>query len=122
MIDPFLILAQASGDAPPTGTPAEGARDPFLSFFVPLILAMVVFYFILFRGQRKERQKQQQMLSALKRNDRVLTIGGIIGTVIDVRDNEVVLKVDETNNVKMRFLRSAVKEVLAAKPDQPAQS
>lgn len=96
---------------------SQPAADPFWRFIFPLLLMMGVFYFFMFRGQRKERQKAQQMLNALKRNDRVLTIGGVFGTVVDVRDNEVVLKVDETNNVKMRFLRSAIKEVLAAKPE-----
>lgn len=113
----WLLLAQATNQ--PAAAPPG---DPFLRFFLPLILMMGVFYFLLYRGQRKERRKQQEMLNALKRNDRVLTIGGILATVVDVRDNEVVLKVDETNNVKMRFVRSAIKEVLAPRPDQPAQS
>ena len=52
------------------------------------------------------------MLDALKKNDRVQTIGGVLGTVVDVRDNEVLVKVDETNNVKIRFNRTAIKEVL----------
>jgi preprotein translocase subunit YajC len=68
----------------------------------------------MFRGQKKDRQKHADMLANLKRNDRVQTIGGVLGTVVDVRDSEVILKVDETNNVKMRFNRSAVKEVLTA--------
>jgi preprotein translocase subunit YajC len=52
------------------------------------------------------------MLKGLKRNDRVQTIGGILGTVVETRDDVVVLKVDEANNVKMHFNRSAIKEVL----------
>jgi preprotein translocase subunit YajC len=53
------------------------------------------------------------MLSALKRHDRVQTIGGVIGAVVEVKDDEVVLKVDETNNIKMRFARSAVQQIIA---------
>ncbi|MBW7905117.1 MAG: preprotein translocase subunit YajC [Phycisphaerae bacterium] len=77
-----------------------------------LLLAFgVFFYFAVMRPQQRERQKHAQMLAALKRNDRVQTIGGVIGTIVEVRDNEVVLKVDEHNNVKMRFVRGAIKDV-----------
>jgi preprotein translocase subunit YajC len=81
--------------------------------FLPLILAMGVFWWISSRSQKKERQKAQNMLNAIKRNDRIQTIGGILGTVVDVRDNEVIVKVDEGSNVKMRFMRSAIKEVMS---------
>jgi preprotein translocase subunit YajC len=84
-----------------------------MRFLLPMLLALGVFYFFMFRGQRKERQKHASMLRDLKRNDRVQTIGGVLGTVVDVRDQEVVLKVDESSNVKMRFNRSAIKEVLS---------
>ncbi len=109
----WRLLGQAASQ------PAAPA-DSFMRFFLPLLLMMGVFYFLLYRGQRSDRKKQADMLNSIKRSDRVLTIGGVYGTVVDVRDNEVVLKVDETNNVKMRFIRSAIKEVLAARPDTPA--
>jgi preprotein translocase subunit YajC len=80
--------------------------------FVPIILMVGVFYWIMIRGQRKDRRRHAEMLGAIKRNDRVQTIGGIIGTVVDVRDDQVVLKVDETSNVKMHFSRGAIKDVL----------
>ncbi|MBP9025652.1 MAG: preprotein translocase subunit YajC [Phycisphaerae bacterium] len=80
--------------------------------FLPLILIIGVFWWWMSRSRRREQQRYQDMLRNLKRNDRVQTIGGIIGTVVDTRDDEVVLKVDETNNVKMRFVRSAIKDVM----------
>ncbi len=52
------------------------------------------------------------MVAALKKNDRVRTIGGILGTVLDVRDDEIVLKIDEATNTKMRIVPSAVATVL----------
>ena len=69
--------------------------------------------------KRKQERQRKDMLSNLKRGDRVQTIGGILGTVIDVRDSEVVLKVDESTNTKMRFARSAIHRVLEddAKPE-----
>lgn len=109
------LLAQAASQ-PAAGpnapaTPPTGG-DPIWGMFVPLALMLAVFWFFMMRGQQKERKKQQEMLNAIKRADRVMTIGGVLGTVVDVRENEVVLKVDETNNVKMRFMRSAIRQVL----------
>jgi len=94
----------------------QQARKPnlFDSGFLWVILAMfAVIYFVMMRPQKKKQQQHRDMLSNLKKNDRVRTIGGIIGTVVDVRDDEIVLKVDESNNTKMHFLRSAVGTVLA---------
>jgi len=108
----FWLMAQTSRPA--------AAADSFSRYMLPMLLALGVFYIFLFRGQRKDKKHHQNMLDALKRSDRVQTIGGLLGTVVDVRDTEVVLKVDETNNVKMRFNRAAIKEVLVqgAEPEK----
>lgn len=102
------LLAQASQ---PSGAPPSQPSNP-LTTFLPLILMIGVFWWIMMRGGRKQRKQTEDMLKSMKRNDRVQTIGGIIGTIVDVREQEVVLKVDETSNVKIRFNRSAIKEVL----------
>jgi preprotein translocase subunit YajC len=80
---------------------------------VGVALMMVVWYFIVIGPQRKERKKQQDMLSKIKKNDRVMTIGGILGVVVGVKDNEITLKVDESNNVKITVIRSAIQRVLS---------
>ena len=63
----------------------------------------------------------QQLLSSLKKQDRVLTIGGLIGTVVEVRDDEVVLKIDENANTRARFTKNAIQQVLKSS-DGPATS
>ncbi len=110
MIDLLTLLAQ--GTQPATTQPTGGAGGLLSNPLIPLLAMIAVFWFIMSRGRSKERQKYEQMLNALKRNDRVQTIGGVIGTVVEVRENEVVLKVDESSNTKMRFNRQAIKEVL----------
>jgi preprotein translocase subunit YajC len=96
----LLLLAQATAPAtPPPGTPAPPGGGSMLLQFMPIILMLVVFWWIMSRGRSKERQRYEQMLNALKKNDRVQTIGGVLGTVVEVRDHEVVLKVDESSNV-----------------------
>ncbi len=118
MLNALMLLAQATQSTPATsqpggtGAPPGGLGALFQNPLIPLILVIVIFWWIMSRGQRKERQRYADMLASLKRNDRVQTVGGVIGTVVDVRDNEVILKVDEASNVKMRFTRSAIKEVL----------
>jgi preprotein translocase subunit YajC len=68
----------------------------------------VVMYLLLFRGPRKKQQQHKQMVQSLKKNDRVRTIGGIMGTVVDVKDDEITLKVDESNNTKIKVASSAI--------------
>jgi preprotein translocase subunit YajC len=65
-------------------------------------------YFLLFRGPRKKQQQHKQMVQSLGKNDRVQTIGGIIGTVVDIKDDEITLKVDESNNTKIKVSPSAI--------------
>lgn len=80
---------------------------------IGLILMVVVFWGFTMWGQHKDKQKHKAMLAAVKKNDRVMTIGGIIATVVNVTDAEVVLKIDESANVKMTVARSAIQRVLA---------
>jgi preprotein translocase subunit YajC len=73
--------------------------------FIPLILVMV---FMLFRGPQKQKQQRKQLVQSLKKNDRVQTIGGIIGTIVDIKGDEVTLKVDESSNTKIKIVSSAI--------------
>ena len=86
--------------------------------FLPLILIFVVFYFLLIRPQQRKAKEQRTMLDALRRGDRVVTGGGIIGTVSRVDSAEEVT-VDIAEGVRVRVLRSTITSVLA-KPDPAA--
>ncbi len=90
--------------------PGPGAA--FGSFLLPLIAIMFLWYFIILRPQRREQVKREEMLKSLKKNDRVVTIGGIIGTIANISPDgkEVTLKVDD--NTRIRFLRSSIQGVL----------
>lgn len=94
--------------ADPNALVTTKAKPSPLMQFAPIILIFVFMYFMLFRSPRKKQQQHKQMVQALERNDKVRTIGGILGTVIDVKDNEVTLKVDESNNTKIKILASAI--------------
>jgi preprotein translocase subunit YajC len=98
----------APGEPPqPTQAPPQKPGSPLMSL-LPLILIMVFMYLLLFRGPRKQQAQQRQMVQTLNKNDRVRTIGGIIGTVVEVRGDDVHLKVDEANNTKVWISASAI--------------
>lgn len=88
-----------------TGT-GQGPTFPYQFIFLALIF--VVMYVFMLRGPRKQQQKHKQMVQTLAKNDRVRTIGGILGTVVDIKGDEVTLKIDESNNTKIKITTSAV--------------
>jgi preprotein translocase subunit YajC len=76
---------------------------------LPLILIFAIFYFLLIRPQQKRQKERNAMLQALKKGDKVITIGGIHGTIVDLTEERVTLKVSDTT--KMVFERNAVNAV-----------
>lgn len=105
----WRALAQAvPGPAPVSPSGAGGQM-----FLLAILAAFMVFMLLSTRSQRKREERDREtMLNSLAKNDRVLTIGGIIGTIVSIKDSEVVLKVDESTNTKMTFAKSAVQKVL----------
>jgi preprotein translocase subunit YajC len=79
--------------------------------FLVLLGGVVLMWIWMGRGRRKQDAKHKEMLANLKKGDKIVSIGGIIGTVIEVRPDEVTVKVDETNNVRMKFTRRAIAAV-----------
>jgi len=89
--------------------PQASQANPILSF-LPLILMFVIFYFLLIRPQQKRQREHAEMVKNLKKGDRVITSGGIIGTVHTLQDDYLVLKVGD-QDTKLEVLRSAVQEL-----------
>jgi len=112
------------------GSAALFAEDPkpggdftsILPSLLPFVAIFVLFYFLLIRPQRREQARRLTMLSAVKKNDRVVTSGGIYGVVANVNReaDEVTIKVDEATNTKLRVTLSSVARVLGDEPsDEP---
>ncbi len=126
-----------AGDAAPTGTeagtsagtgaaPGQAAPPPdagggFMSMIVLLGLMVLIFYFLLIRPQKKRDQQQRNMLDALKKNQKVVTVGGIYGVIDKIKKDEgqVVLKVDD--NTRMTFSLRSVQGI-ADKKDEGGAS
>ena len=92
---------------------AQGAAagpDAFTTF-VPLILIGVVFYFLLIRPQQKRMKDHRAMVQALRRGDKVVTAGGVFGTVTKVL-SDTELQVEIAENVRIRVVRSTINEVI----------
>jgi preprotein translocase subunit YajC len=106
----------SSSTAP--GTPAAKAPPPDAFLLIkqmgPIILMVVVFLLLLNRSKKKESKGRTDMLSNLKKGDEVQTIGGILGKVMDAREDRVLVKVDESSNTKIWFSRTSIHRVVGA--------
>jgi preprotein translocase subunit YajC len=83
--------------------------NPIQSQLITIVLIIGVFYFLLIRPQKKQQEEHKKMLAALKKNDEVITVGGIHGTIANVKDTTVTLKVDD--NVKIEVQKSSIASV-----------
>jgi len=104
--DTSSTTTTVASDPNDVGSRGRGGFGTYNLIFLGLMF--VLMYMILFRGPRKKQQQHKQMVQALAKNDKVRTIGGIIGTVVDIKDDEITLKIDESNNTKIKVLPSAI--------------
>ncbi|MCO6437643.1 MAG: preprotein translocase subunit YajC [Phycisphaerae bacterium] len=108
VLQSWLTMAQ--------GAPAGGSGQPGSAgglFMLAILAAFMVFMLLSARSQKKrEERERESLLGSLAKNDRVLTVGGIIGTIVSIKESEVVLKVDESTNTKMTFAKSAVQRII----------
>jgi preprotein translocase subunit YajC len=93
--------------ANPSGT--EGGPS-LLTSFIPILLLFVIFYFLLIRPQQKKQKQHQSLISSLRRGDKIVTNGGLYGTVVDVKDHVIVLKI--ADDVKVELVKNAVATVI----------
>ena len=100
MFEKIAYAATAQG-------PAAEPANPVLSF-LPFILLMVIFYFLLIRPQQKRAKETQKMIDNLKKGDKVLTSGGLIGTIVGIQNDYMVLKLGDNDQNKVEVLKSAI--------------
>ncbi|MEN6451440.1 MAG: preprotein translocase subunit YajC [Thermoguttaceae bacterium] len=114
LVSQLALFAEKAAAPAGQGAQPGDATGGFGQFLPLLIIFFVVFYLFVLRPQRRDQAKRQAMLSAVKKNDRVVTIGGIYGVVTNVRReaDEVTIKVDETTNTKLRLTLSSVARVM----------
>lgn len=98
---------------------AQGGGNQIVTMVITFGLIIVIFYFLVLRPQNKRQKDAKAMMESLRKGDRVATIGGMRGLVVSVKDQVVVLKVDE--NTKIEFNKSAIASILERK-EIPAES
>jgi preprotein translocase subunit YajC len=113
----LLILAQkdAAPAADPGAAPGDGEGGGFLGIFnnplLPLIVIGVMFYFLLILPERKKRKELENQLNSLKKNDRVITTGGIVGVVVNANPGAKTVLVRIDDNVKIEVLRTHIAHI-----------
>lgn len=115
----FALLAriQEAANAAATGTedtttPAEVPAATWvetLTQFAPMIAIFAIFYFVLIRPERAQRKKREEMLSKMSKGDKVMTTGGMYGTIAALSDKEVTLEI--ADGVRVKFVRQSIQEV-----------
>jgi len=86
----------------------------FGGFLIPLGLMFAIMYFMVIMPQQRQRKKTQEMLGALKTGDKIITNGGIYGTVNGIDGDSVILKISSEPQVKIRIARAAIAQVEAS--------
>lgn len=109
-----MFISEAYAQTAAGGDPTTG----LIMQIAPLILIFVVFYFLLIRPQQQARKRHMEMVAALKKNDIIVTSGGMIGKVKGVADDEV--RVELAPNVEVRVLRHTIAEVRSKTEPAPA--
>tara|TARA_B100000809_G_scaffold159659_1_gene157028 strand:+ start:96 stop:449 length:354 start_codon:yes stop_codon:yes gene_type:complete len=106
-----LVFAQQDGGP-------GGALDPF-TMFMPFILIAMLFYFLLWLPEKKKRRKHEELLGSLKKNDRIVTVGGIYGKVVNIAKDaeDLTINVDENSNTRVRITRSSVGQIIREEDD-----
>ena len=122
-----LLIAQDGAAGLPGSTPAPGgtgadgalpaARPTGMGGNLILLLIGMMVLLVIFSsiGPRRERKKREAMIASIKKHDKVQTVGGVIGAIVELKSDTVVLKVDETENTRIMFARSAIQQVLSSR-------
>jgi preprotein translocase subunit YajC len=107
------FLAQTSQPA------GGGGLFDLHGMMIPMLILLGVMYFAMVMPKRKQDKQRKDMLTNMKRGDEVTTIGGIIGKVVDPKEDRVLVKVDESSNTKIWFSRSAIAKITAEDSKTP---
>ena len=117
----FVVPLLMGGAQAAQGAEGGGGGMSGIMTFLPFVAIIAIFYFLIIRPQNKKQKETQKMLSALKKGDRIVTIGGIHGVIQTVKESTVIVKVDD--GIKLEFSRSAISTVTnVTKDEKPEKS
>lgn len=114
LLSSVLVLAGEAGGAAPAGAGRAPSPSPMAGIWglAPFILILIAFFWFTSRSQKKREQRRQGMLESIKVKDDVMTIGGIQGRVVQVKDDAFVLRIDPEKDIKITIAKSGVSRKL----------
>lgn len=107
----FLFLAQAGGGATKMG-------GGFLQLLIPFGLMFAIMYFLMIRPQKKKERERKDMISRVRKNDKVITSGGIHGKVVTLKENTVLISIDESKDINMKIDRNSIATAILADDEE----
>lgn len=121
LFNSLLLQAEQAADTVSKSTDSGAGLFGSATMFLPLLLIILIMYIFMIRPQNKKQKEMQKMIAALKKGDKVVTIGGIHGTISQAKDKTVIVKVDD--GTKIEFNRTAIASVFVEKSnaDAPAE-
>lgn len=113
--NPSETVTFESTQDPSQQTPLDNGGGGGFNLLTMLLPVALFFIIISMMGGRKDKKKRAAMMKAMAKGDKVQTVGGILGTVVEIRDDEIIVKVDENANTRLRFARTAIQSILESK-------
>ena len=92
--------------------------NPMMQFLPLMIIMFAVMYFLIIRPQKQKEKKRQEMITNVRKQDRIVTAGGVHGVVVSVKENEVIVRIDDTKDVKIKVDKSALTSVSVARDEK----
>ena len=116
-----LFVSTAHAMAPAPGGGAQGGQTSWFSTLMPLVIIFAIFYLLMIRPQQKQQKKHREMVASMRKGDKVVTRGGMHGTVYGLTDTTVTVEV--AKEVKIKFSREAIAAVTNAETEMaPAEN
>ncbi len=97
---------------------ATGKQGNMMTLIVPFALMFAILYLLIIRPQRRKQKHLQEMITNVRKHDNVVTVGGVHGVVISVKEKEIIVRVDDNKDVKLKIDKSAVTSVSVPKSDR----
>lgn len=113
-------LIMAMGTAATTSSTTGSTQGSMFTTLITFGVIILIFYFLIIRPQKKRDKEAKDMLASMKKGDKIVTIGGIRGTVAVVKESTVIVKVDD--NARIEFSKNAISQILDKKPETAASS
>ncbi|MFI4897579.1 MAG: preprotein translocase subunit YajC [Phycisphaerales bacterium JB059] len=118
--DSQALPTATEGAGAPTSTGAGGFGSPIILIGMFALVAMMIFTSM--SASRKEKKQREAMMNSLGKHDKVQTVGGLIGSIVELKGDEVLLRVDEASNTRVRIARTAVSKVLHSASNPSSES